>query len=342
MRAVTFENYGDASVLTLRDDLPIPDMTDAQILVRVEAAALNPFDRYMMTGMPKVLRIAAGWSLPKMLGLGQDFAGTVVSVGARVTKFKVGDRVFGDVGEHFKSTTRAFADYVCVTENDMVRCPEHLTAEQAAGIPMAGRTALIAIRDNGQIRPGQRVLIYGASGGVGSFAVQIAKILGANVTAVCSAANRESVQSLGADWVVDYQTTSLSDLDRDFHAVIDIAGVTPLKEWESLLMDGGRYVQVGAPYQEGLLGPLKNSLMVTLRALMRRNWSWSTVNAKRDYQDREWLVTQANKQQLCTLIGQTFPIEKIQEAMRVIESGHTGGKIIITIDNATDETIGES
>ena len=333
MRAITFQQYGDASVLKLRDDLAIPDITSRQVLVRVEAAALNPYDRYMMSGNPRILRVASGWNAPKMLGLGQDFAGTIVSIGDQVTRFKVGDRVFGDVGERFVEATRALSDYVSVDEDYVTLCPAILSSQEAAGIPMAGRTALIAVRDYAKVNTGQRVLVYGASGGVGSFIVQIAKILGAQVTAVCGLSNVEKVAELGADEVVNYQATSVSELGHSFHAVIDTVGNMPLKTWESVLLQGGRYVQVGAPYQQGILGPLKNSFEVVLRGLFRRNWSWSSVAVTRSYSDRVWLTEQAAKGRLKPLIGHVFPLDDTPSAMRVIESGHTGGKVVITIGN---------
>lgn len=332
MKAVTFSEYGDAEVLQLRDNLSIPNINDDEVLVAVKAAALNPFDRYMMTGVPYALRSVIGFTSPRLLGLGQDFAGVVEKVGRNVTQFRVGDRVFGDIDTKFGRRTRALAEYVKADAEHLVHCPDDMSFSEAAGMPMVGRTALLAVREFAKVREGMTVLVYGASGGVGSYITQIAKIFGGLVTAVCGAQNVESVRTLGADNVIDYQQQPIETLTDTFDIVIDCVGNVSMNTWDKRLVKHGRYVQVGSQFRKGFIGPAKTTFEVALACVVNRDKQWQLVEMRRDSEDLHWLLEQVKEKRLKTLVGHTFAINEIQSAMRVIETGHTGGKVIISID----------
>jgi NADPH:quinone reductase-like Zn-dependent oxidoreductase len=253
VKAIRFQRYGPPEVLELRD-VARPAVGDDEVLVRVRAASVNPLDWHFMGGRPYLVRMLAGLSRPKASArlLGADMAGSVEEVGRNVTEFRPGDEVFG--GLDGRGT---LAEYVAIRRDGAVLAkPPGLTFEQAASVPVAGCTALQALRDKGRIRPGQRVLVNGASGGVGTFAVQIAKAFGAEVTGVCSTANVDLVGSIGADRVVDYTREDFTQTRRAYDLLIDIAGSRSLAETRRVLAPRGVLVAVGGPDKGRWIGPL--------------------------------------------------------------------------------------
>jgi NADPH:quinone reductase-like Zn-dependent oxidoreductase len=238
VKAIVSRGYGSPEGLELCD-VDKPDLSEDGVLLRVRAASVNPYDWHMMRGHPYFVRLGEGLRRPKHEVLGVDVAGKVEAVGTSVTELRVGDEVFG-------GRVRAFAEYVCGPENNFVRKPEALSFEQAAAIPVAGCTALQALRDHGELRPGQRVLINGAAGGVGTFAVQIAKAFGGEVTGVCSTRNVELVRSLGADDVVDYTAEDFSRRGQRYDVVVDLVGNRSLRALRRVLTPEGALVIAAA------------------------------------------------------------------------------------------------
>jgi len=258
MKAIVHDRYGSPDVLELQE-VEKPNVTDDGVLVRVRAASVNPADWYGMTGLPYVGRALMGLFKPKQRVLGVDFAGTVEAVGEDITEFRPGDDVFG-------GRSGSFAEYVCV-RNAVVLKPANVTFEQAAAVPIAALTALQGLRDKGQVQPGHKVLINGASGGVGTFAVQIAKALGAEVTGVCSTRNVDLVRSIGADHVVDYTREDFTRNDRRYDLMLDVAGSRSWSECKRVLNPQATLVIVGAPKGNRLIGPLSHIVKVRLAAL---------------------------------------------------------------------------
>src|SRR6184192_640566 len=251
MKAIVYCDYGVANLKLAEIAKPTP--TDDQILVKVHAASVNPLDWHFIEGTPKIMRaMGVGLRKPKDPRLGVDFAGTVETVGKNVTQFKAGDEVFG-------GRDGAFAEYVCPRADRAVALkPANITFEQAASVNIAGITALQAVRDKGKVQPGQKVLINGASGGVGTFAVQIAKSLGADVTGVCSTRNVDLVRSLGADHVIDYTKEDFTKTGKRYDVILDNVGNQPLLHFRRALIPKGKYVMIGGggPNDQGLIGPL--------------------------------------------------------------------------------------
>src|SRR5256884_858221 len=258
MKAIVVQKYGSPDVLELKD-VEKPAVEEDGVLVRVRAASVNPADWYGVAGRPYVARIAVGLLKPKSDRLGIDFAGTVEAVGKDIAGFRPGDEVFG-------GRSGAFAEYVCV-RNAVVLKPTNVTPEQAGAVPVAALTALKGLRDKGQIQPGQKVLINGASGGVGTFAVQIAKALGAEVTGVCSTRNVDLVRSIGADHVIDYTREDFTRSGRRYDLLFDVAGSRRWSECKRILNPQATLVIVGAPKGTRLLGPLSHIVKVRLAAL---------------------------------------------------------------------------
>jgi NADPH:quinone reductase-like Zn-dependent oxidoreductase len=296
-------------------------------LVKVHAAALNPLDWHYMRGTPYVMRLEAGLRKPKSTRLGVDFAGTVEAVGKSVTKFKPGDEVFG-------GKTGAFAEYLCVSEDRaVVLKPASLTFEQAASVPIAAVTALQGLRDKGQVQPGQRVLINGASGGVGTFAVQIAKAFGADVTGVCSTRNVDMVRSLGADRVMDYTKEDFTKTGQRYDVILDNVGNHSLAEFRGVLSPKGKYVMIGGggPNDGHWIGPLARPLAAFASSPFVSQ-DMGMLLAQLNPEDLKVLVELIQAGKVTPVIDRTYPLSEAPAAMRYLEEGHARGKVIISVD----------
>jgi len=332
MKAVVYDNFGPPKVLRIEEiNKPVPN--DNQVLVRVRAASANPLDWHFMEGTPYIARpLAFGLLRPAEKQLGVDFAGTIEAVGKNVTQFKPGDDVFG-------AKTGAFAEYLCVSADRVVLKPANLTFEQAATVPVAAITALQGLRDKGKIQPGQKVLINGASGGVGTFAVQIAKSFGANVTGVCSTRNVEMVRSLGADQVIDYTNEDFTKGTQRYDLVLDNVGNHSLLENKRVLTPQGRYVLVGGGgLNDGRwVGPM----IRPIKALMLSRLST---------QDMGMMLAEINKEDLTVLrellqsgkvkpvIDRTYSLNQIRDAIAYLETGRARGKVVINLERNDTST----
>ena len=253
MRAIVYHRYGSPDVLQCTD-VPNPTPADDEVLLKIRAASINPYDWHFLRGTPYLLRLMAGFPKPKDPRLGADVAGTVEAVGKNVTRLKLGDEVFG-------VCRGAFAEYACASESKLVDKPENITFEQAASVPIAALTALQALRDKGQLQPGQKVLINGASGGVGTFAVQIANSFGAHVTAVCSTKNLDRVRSIGADKVVDYTKEDFTKIGDTYDLILDCIGNHSLFACKRVLNPKGILVTAGGDAGRWMIGPLVRNLV---------------------------------------------------------------------------------
>ena len=323
MKATVRDRYGSPDAVVVLREIDRPVAADDEVLVRVRAASVNPADWYGVTGTPYVGRVAMGLRKPKDRRLGVDFAGTVEAVGKDVTQFRLGDEVFG-------GRTGAFAEYVCVPEERaVVSKPAHVTFEQAAAVGVAGLTALQGLRDKGKIQPGNTVLINGASGGEGTFAVQIAKALGAEVTGVCSTRNVELVQSLGADHVVDYTRDDFTRSDRRYDLLLDVAGSRSWSECKRVLEPHARLVIVGAPKGSRLLGPLSHVVALSLGAL-RSSQKCVFFVAKFNKADMLVLQELLAAGTVTPVIDKRYPLSEIAGAFAYLGEGHAHGKIVIT------------
>ena len=321
MRSVVRNRYGSPDVLEF-EEIDKPDLTDDGVLVRVRAVSINPVDWYTMTGTPYVGRIQSGLRKPKSNRFGVDFAGTVEAVGKDVTQFRPGDEVFG-------GKNGAFAEYVCVRDAVMAK-PANLTFEQAAAVPVAALTALQGLRDKGQIQPGHKVLINGASGGVGTFAVQIAKSFGAEVTGVCSTRNVDRVRSLGADYVIDYTKEDFTQGDRRYDLMLDNAGSRSWSECKRVLTSQAILIIVGAPKGNSLLGPLSHIVKVRLAAL-RSSQKVMFFVAKMNKTDLMFLGELLETGKVMSVIERRYELSQIADAMRYLGEGHAQGKIVLTM-----------
>ncbi|MFY9580835.1 MAG: NAD(P)-dependent alcohol dehydrogenase [Gaiellaceae bacterium] len=323
MRAIVRNTYGSPDVLELQE-IDKPDVADDQVLVRVRAASVNPADWYSMTGVPYVARPQMGLRKPKSNRTGVDFAGTVEAVGRNVTEFRPGDEVFG-------GRDGAFAEYVCVREDRaVVPKPANVTFEEAAAVPVAALTALQGLRDKGQLQPGQKVLINGASGGVGTFAVQIAKALGAEVTGVCSTRNVDIVRSLGADHVVDYTREDFTPSDQRYDLMFDVAGSRSWSECGRVFNRQATLVIVGAPKGNRLMGPLSHIIKVRLASL-RGSQKAVFFIAKFNKADMLALRDLLEAGKVTPVIDRSYGLSEIADAFKYLGEGHARGKIVVTV-----------
>ena len=323
MKAITYSKYGSPDVLELQE-LEKPALTDDGVLVRVRATSVNPVEWHGLTGTPYVARLQMGFSKPKSNRLGVDFAGTVEAVGREVTEFRPGDEVFG-------GRSGAFAEYVCVPEDRaVVPKPANVTFEQAAAVGVAGLTALQGLRDKGKIQAGRKVLINGASGGVGTFAVQIAKALGAEVTAVCSTRNVELVRSLGADHVIDYTQEDFTRSDRRYDLMLDVAGSRSWSECKRVLDRHARLVIVGGPKTNRLVGPLSHAVKLRLAALGGSRKVVFFI-AKFNKPDLEVLRALLEAGTVTPVVDRRYELSEIADALRYLGEGHAQGKIVVTV-----------
>jgi NADPH:quinone reductase-like Zn-dependent oxidoreductase len=331
IKAYFYRDYGSPDVLRLEEiEKPVP--ADDQVLVRVRAASVNPLDWHYMEGTPYIVRLLEfGLLKPKVPRLGVDMAGQVEAVGKNVTQFKPGDEVFG---QRFG----AFGEYVVVREDRaLVLKPPGVTFEQAAALPVAAITALQGLRDKGKLKPGQKVLINGASGGVGTFAVQLAKTMGAEVTGVCSGRNVELVKSLGADHVIDYTKEDYTKNGQRYDVMLDNVANHSFSENIRMLNPQGKYVLIGGggPDDQGFIGPL---ILPIKAALMKRFVSQEVGFMVADVTkpDLSYLADLVQTGKLKVVIDKTYPLTQLPEAMRYLETGRARGKVVITVGDNTE------
>jgi NADPH:quinone reductase-like Zn-dependent oxidoreductase len=327
MKAVVYTRFGSPDVLEIRDiKKPVP--TDDQVLVKVRAASLNPLDWHFMEGTPYVARVmGVGLRKPKSPRLGVDLAGVVEAIGKNVTQFKPGDEVFGT------GHGAAFAEYVCANKTKLVLKPANVTFEQAAGVPIAALTALQGLRDKGKVQPGQKVLINGASGGVGTFAVQIAKSLGADVTGVCSTRNVDLVRSLGADRIIDYAKEDFTQGSERYDVILDNVGTQPISGFRRVLTPKGIYVLIGGggPSTQGLMGPLARPIKLLLMSpFISQKMGMLFAEIRQDDLAKMSELMQAGT--VTPVVDRTYPLTQIADAMRYLEQGHARGKVIIALE----------
>ena len=323
MKAIVYRCYGSTDVLEF-EDIEKPTAGDDEVLVKVHAASVNPLDWHYMRGSPYIMRLGTGLGTPNNTSMGVDFAGTIETIGKNVRRFKLGDGVFGGRGG-------AFAEYVTVPEDRALAIkPANMTFEQAASVPIAAITALQALRDKGKIEPGQKVLINGASGGVGTFAVQIAKSFGAEVTGVCSTRNVEMVQSIGADHVVDYTKENYTESEQHYDLIVDMVGNHSLLANRRVLTPEGTLVIVGGP-KGNWLGPL----MGPIKAMMLSPFvgqDFGMMLAKLTQEDLTILGELMQAGKVTPVIDRRYLLSEVPAAMRYSEEGHARGKIIINME----------
>jgi NADPH:quinone reductase-like Zn-dependent oxidoreductase len=328
MKAFVLGSYGSSDHLDLTAvDTPVPAADE--VLVRVRATSVNPYDWHHMRGEPRVARMmpgTLGLRAPKLRILGGDMAGQVEAVGEDVTEFRPGDDVFALLEQG------GFAEYVSVPERLLARKPGNLSYEQAAAVPMAATTALLGLRDVARIEPGQKVLVNGASGGVGTFAVQIARALGARADAVCSLPNADLARSIGADDVIDYASQDFTRSGRRYDVLLDIAGSRPVFACRRVLAQRGTLVLIGGPAGRWLqpaghmFSALAMAPLVSQRIAMA-----DTVSCTARKQILMTLTTLIEDGKVTPVISRRYPFHDIQEAVRYQEQGHAAGKVVITI-----------
>ena len=323
MNAIVYNTYGSPDVLRC-EEIETPAAGDNEVLIKVHAASVNPFDWHFVRGTPYILRIVAGLLKPKFTRLGVDVAGEVEAVGRNVTQFKQGDEVFG-------GCRGAFAEYVCTSESALVMKPNTVTFEQAASVPVAAFTALQGLRDKGHIQRGQRVLINGAAGGVGTFAVQIAKSFGAHVTGVCSTKNVEMVRSIGADHVIDYTREDFTKGGQRYDLIFDTVGNHSLSAYKRALHARGIYVGAGGPTDDWMIGPIASSIQALLLSIFstRKMVAFLAKPNKGDLTIMRELMATGK---VTPVIDRRYTLSETPEAIRYLEQGHARGKVVITIE----------
>src|SRR5713101_4471113 len=326
MKAITYCDYGLANLKLETIDKPTPN--DDQVLVRVRAASVNPYDWHFVEGTPKIMRaMGVGLRKPKDTRLGVDFAGTVEAVGKNVTQFKPGDEVFG-------GRAGAFAEYVCPRAGRAVALkPANATFEEAASVNIAGITALQALRDKGKVQAGQKVLINGASGGVGTFAIQIAKSMGADVTGVCSTRNVDLVRSLGADHVIDYTKEDFTKSAERYDVILDNVANRSLSELRGVLTPKGKYVLIGGggPNEQGFIGPFARIIKTKVQSLFASQ-EMGMMMADGNGKDLTILGDMMQSGKLKPVIDRTYKLSEVPAAIAYVEEGHARGKVIITVE----------
>ena len=324
MKAIVYTKYGAPDVLELKE-VEKPTPKDDEVLVKVHAVSANAADLHLLRGDPFLFRLMSGLLKPKNTILGADIAGRVEAVGKNVKEFQPGDEVFGDISACGRG---GFAEYVCARENALVLKPACLTFEQAAAVPMAAVTALQGLRDKGQIQPGQKVLINGASGGVGTFAVQIAKSFGAEVTAVCSTRNVAMARSIGADHVIDYTQEDFTKNGQRYDLILAANGYHPISAYKRALSPKGMYVMTGGSgaqmFQAMLLGPLIS---------MTGSKKMGNLLAKPNQKDLVFVKELLEASKVVPVIDRLYTLSEVPEAIRYLEEGHAKGKVVITVEH---------
>lgn len=322
MKATIYTQYGSPDVIQFKE-VEKPTPKDNQVLIKVHAASVNAADWHYLRGAPWLFRLACGLFKPKNIFLGADVAGRVEAVGKDVTRFQPGDEVFGDLSA---SGRGAFAEYVCASETALVLKPANITFEEAAAVPVAAVTALQGLQSRVQIQPGHKVLINGASGGVGSFAVQIAKAFGAEVTAVCSSRNVGRMHSIHADHVIDYTKEDFTQNGLRYDVILAANGYRPISDYRRALNPGGTYVMTGGAtaqmFEAMLLGPLLSAT---------GNKKLGNIMAKPDQEDLTFVKELLEAGKVKPLIDRCYPLSEVPEAIRYLETGHAQGKVVITV-----------
>ncbi len=322
MKAIVCTKYGSPDVLNL-EEVEKPAPKDNEVLVKVHAASANAADWHILRADPFLVRLAVGLLKPKYKILGADIAGRVEAVGRNVTQFQPGDEVFGDLsGCGFGG----FAEYVCASEDAVALKPVNLPFEKAAAAPLAAVTALQGLRDKGQIQPGQKVLINGASGGVGTFAVQIAKSFGAEVTGVCSTSKVAMVRSIGADQVIDYTQEDFTKNGQRYDLILAANGHHRISAYKRALSPEGTYVMTGGSntqlFQAMLLGPVMS---------MVGNKKMGNLLMKPNKADLDFMKELLEAGKITPIIDRTYPLSGVPEAIRYLEEGHAKGKVVISV-----------
>jgi NADPH:quinone reductase-like Zn-dependent oxidoreductase len=323
MKAIVRDTYSSSDLLELRD-IDKPRIGDEEVLVHVHAAGVGRDVWHVMTGLPYPIRLAGyGLRAPKNPVIVSDMAGVVKAVGKNVRRFKPGDEVFG-IGKG------SFAEYVCAREDKLAPKPANLTFEQAAVVAIMGSTALQALRDHGKVRPGQEVLLIGASGGVGTYAVQIAKAFGAHVTGVCSTTKVEMVRSIGADHVIDYTREDFAEGGQRYDVILDIGGNSSLARLRRALASRGILVIVGGEGGGRWLGGTDRQLRAMMLSPFVSQKLGTFVN-KENHEDLLVLKELIESGKLTPVIDRTYPLAEVPEAIRYLEGGHARGKVLITV-----------
>jgi NADPH:quinone reductase-like Zn-dependent oxidoreductase len=324
MKGIVHRCYGSPDVVRY-EDLAKPTPADDEVLVRVRAASVNPLDWHYLEGTPYLVRIESGFGKPENPRLGVDFAGTVDAVGSKVTRFRPGDAVFG-------AKFGSFAEYVTVREERAIAAkPDNISFEQAASVPIAALTALQALRDKGHIRAGQKVLINGASGGVGTFAVQIAKSFGAEVTGVCSTKNVNLVRSLGADHVIDYTREDFTKGAERYDLIVDNVSTHSVLEYKRVLSPDGNYVMIGSATIGNWFGWLETPIEAwVLSPFMSQKFGMMLADLNKG--DLAALGTLMQSGKVTPVIDRTYKLSEAAEALRYLEKGHARGKVVLTVE----------
>jgi len=323
MKAIVFKRYGSPDVLE-QIDVAKPNPKENELLVKIKAVSVNPLDWRRMRGSPILVRLSGGLLKPKNPLIGADIAGTVAAVGKSVTQFKPGDGVYGGIG------AGGLAEFVCASEKHLVLKPAALSFEEAAAIPVAALTAIQGLRNSGQIQAGQQVLINGASGGVGTYAVQFAKALGGMVTAVCSTRNLELVRSLGADHVVDYTRENVTKNGKQYDLILDNVGNFTVSNYKRSLKPNGSTVVIGFTT---LMRMLSVVLFGSLEAKLGSK-KIGPMEAKINQEDLLFINELMVTGQVKSVIDRCYPFNEVAEAIRYLENGRARGKVIVTLDNS--------
>jgi NADPH:quinone reductase-like Zn-dependent oxidoreductase len=322
MKAIVYEEYGSPDVLQLKE-IEKPTPKDDEVLIKVQAASVNAADLHLLRADPFLIRMSSGLLKPKNKILGSDIAGRIEAVGKDIKKFKPGDEVFGDI---YACGLGGFAEYVCARENALVLKPANITFEQAAAVPMAAVTALQGLRGKGQVRPQEKVLINGASGGVGTFAVQIAKSFEAEVTAVCSTGNLDMVRSIGADHVIDYTQEDFTQNGHRYDLIIAANGYHSISDYRRVLTPNGTYVTTG-----GSMAQLSEAMLQGPWISMTGSQKMGSLLAKANNADLTFIKELLEAGKVVPVIDKRYRLSDVPEAIRYLEEGHAKGKVIITV-----------
>ena len=323
MKAIVYTEYGSPDVLKLQE-VAKPTPKENEVLVKVYAVSANAADLHLLRADPFLIRLSSGFLKPKNQILGSDIAGRVEAVGRNIMQFKPGDEVFGDISANGWG---GFAEYVCANENAFALKPSNLSFEEAATVPMAAVTAVQGIRYAGQIRPGQKVLIHGASGGVGSFALQLAKSFGAEVTAVCSTRNVDMARSIGADHVIDYTKEDFAKNGKQYDLIIATNGDRSISDYRSALSPTGIYVQTGGSMRQMTQAMIQGPWISRSGSQKMGNMGVAKPNQKDLVVMKELLEAGKVK----PVIDRCYPLAETAEALRYLEEGHAQGKVVITV-----------